>query len=46
MLKKRVIPTLLFKENVLVKGQKFLSDRPVVNAIESVKIYDIEKSMS
>ena len=43
MLKKRVIPTLLFKENVLVKGQKFLSDRPVVNAIESVKIYDIRE---
>jgi len=43
MLKKRVIPTLLFKNNVLVKGQKFSSDRPVVNPIESVKTYNIRE---
>ena len=41
MLKKRVIPTLLYKDNILVKGKNFLSDRPVVSAIESVKIYYI-----
>ena len=43
MLKKRVIPTLLYKDNILVKGKNFLSDRPVVSAIESVKIYDIRE---
>ena len=43
MLKKRVIPTLLFKDNVLVKGKKFLSDRPVVNVVESVKTYNIRE---
>ena len=41
MLKKRVIPTLLYKDNILVKGKNFLSDRPVVNVIESVKTYNI-----
>tara|TARA_A100001015_G_scaffold238936_1_gene272074 strand:- start:1410 stop:2162 length:753 start_codon:yes stop_codon:yes gene_type:complete len=43
MLKKRVIPTLLFKNNVLVKGKKFASDRPVVNPIESVKMYNFRE---
>lgn len=43
MLKKRVIPTLLFKKNVLVKGKSFLSNRPVVSAIESVKTYDLRE---
>jgi imidazole glycerol-phosphate synthase subunit HisF len=41
MLKKRVIPTLLYKDNILVKGKNFLSDRPVVNVMESVKTYNI-----
>ena len=43
MLKKRIIPTLLYKDNTLVKGKNFLSDRPVVNVIESVKTYDIRE---
>lgn len=43
MLKRRVIPTLLFKDNVLVKGKNFLSNRPVVSAIESVKTYDLRE---
>jgi|TARA_B100000787_G_scaffold63766_1_gene46830 cyclase len=43
MLKKRVIPTLLFKDNVLVKGKNFLSDRPVGSAIESIQIYDFRE---
>jgi len=41
MLKKRVIPTLLYKDNKLVKGKNFLSDRPVSSVIESVKMYNI-----
>ena len=43
MLKKRIIPTLLFKNNVLVKGKRFKSDRPIVNPIESVKIYNFRE---
>ena len=41
MLKKRVIPTLLYKDNKLVKGKNFLSDRPVSSVMESVKMYNI-----
>ena len=43
MLKKRVIPTLLYKDNILVKGKNFSSDRPVSSLIESVKMYNIRE---
>ena len=43
MLKKRVIPTLLYKDNILVKGKNFLSNRPVVSVIESVKTYNMRE---
>lgn len=43
MLKKRVIPTLLYKDNILVKGKNFLSNRPVLPVIESVKVYDLRE---
>ncbi len=39
MLKKRVIPTLLFRSNIIVKGKKFLSNRPTVSVMEAVKTY-------
>ena len=40
MLKKRIIPTLLYNNNTLVKGKNFKSDRSVGSAIESIKIYN------
>ena len=43
MLKKRVIPTLLFKNSVLVKGKNFLSDRPVISAIEAIINYNFRE---
>ena len=41
MLKTRVIPTLLFKNNILVKGKKFNSNR-VGSALPAVKIYNLK----
>lgn len=41
MLKKRVIPTLLFKDVGLVKGISFDSWRRVGTAMQSVKVYNV-----
>ena len=43
MLKKRLIPTLLYKEGVLVKGKKFISNRKIGSVIESVKVYNLRE---
>lgn len=43
MLKTRVIPTLLFKNNILVKGKKFNSNRGVGSALPAVKIYNLRE---
>lgn len=40
MLKKRVIPTLLLKNNRMVKGVKYKNYRDVGNPISAVKIYN------
>lgn len=40
MLKTRVLPTLLFKDNGLVKGKQFQSDRPVGSALQAIKVYN------
>ena len=40
MLKKRIIPVLLWEENSLVKGKNFLSSRRVGMLIPAVKIYN------
>ena len=40
MLKTRILPTLLFKDNGLVKGQQFLSDRRVGSALQAIKVYN------
>jgi cyclase len=41
MLKVRVIPTLLYKNNLLVKGVAFDSWRPVGGAMQSIKVYNL-----
>jgi cyclase len=43
MLKKRVIPALLIKDNLLVKTKKFKSPRSIGSIIESVKLYDLRE---
>ncbi len=40
MLKLRVMPTLLYKENTLVKGVSFASDRRCGSALQSLKVYN------
>jgi len=41
MLKTRVLPTLLFKDNGLVKGRCFQSDRPVGSALQAIKVDEL-----
>ena len=43
MLKKRLIPTLLYREGVLVKGKKFISKRKIGSIIESIKVYNLRE---
>jgi cyclase len=43
MLKTRVMPTLLFKDNGLVKGVRFASDRRVGAALQSLKVYNLRE---
>ena len=40
MLKKRILPTLLWKQVGIVKGEKFNSTRNVGSVMPSIKIYD------
>lgn len=40
MLKIRVMPTLLFKDVGLVKGERFKSDRRVGSAVQAIKVYN------
>jgi cyclase len=40
MLKIRVLPTLLYKDNSLVKGVSFSSDRRIGSALQSLKVYN------
>lgn len=39
MLAKRIIPTLLYKDRLLVKGEGFKSDRVVGNALQAARIH-------
>lgn len=43
MLKKRLIPTLLYRESVLVKGKKFISKRKIGSLMEAVKVYNLRE---
>jgi cyclase len=43
MLKKRVIPALLIKDNLLVKTVKFNSPRTIGSIIEAVRLYDLRE---
>ena len=43
MLKKRVIPALLIKDNLLVKTTKFKNPRSIGSVIEAVKLYDLRE---
>lgn len=43
MLKIRVMPTLLWKENNLVKGEKFDSWRQVGGAMQAIKVYNLRE---
>ena len=43
MLKKRLIPSLLYRKNVLVKGKKFISKRKIGSIIESIKVYNLRE---
>jgi imidazole glycerol-phosphate synthase subunit HisF len=43
MLKTRIIPTMLYRGAGLVKGQAFLSDRPVGSALQAVKVYNLRE---
>jgi len=43
VLKKRLIPSLLYRENVLVKGKKFVSKRKIGSIIEAVKVYNLRE---
>lgn len=43
MLKTRIMPTLLFKENGLVKGERFLSDRRIGSALQALKVYNLRE---
>jgi cyclase len=43
MLKKRIIPTLLFNNNKLVKGVQFNSWRTVGSIIQAVRVYKVRK---
>jgi len=40
VLKTRILPTLLFKDNSLVKGRQFLSDRRIGSALQAIKVYN------
>ena len=39
MLKKRIIPSLLIKDNKLVKGKKFNNYVNVGNRVSAIKVY-------
>jgi len=41
MLKTRIIPTLLFKDDSLVKGIKFASKRKIGTVMQSVRVYNM-----
>lgn len=43
MLKVRVMPTLLFKDSVLVKGRQFDSWRSIGSAMQAVKVYNLRE---
>ena len=43
MLKKRIIPALLIKDNLLVKTRKFKNARSIGSIIEAVKLYDLRE---
>jgi cyclase len=43
MLKTRIIPTLLYRENTLVKGRGFDSWRRVGGALQAVKVYNLRE---
>jgi cyclase len=43
VLKKRLIPSLLYRENVLVKGKKFITKRKIGSIIESIKVYNLRE---
>jgi cyclase len=43
VLKKRLIPSLLYRENVLVKGKKFISKRKIGSILESIKVYNLRE---
>ena len=43
MLKKRIIPTLLFNNHSLVKGKKFNSSRKVGSVMEAISMYDLRE---
>jgi cyclase len=43
MLKKRVIPALLIKDNLLVKTKKFKLPRSIGSIMEAVKLYDLRE---
>jgi cyclase len=43
MLKKRVIPALQIKDNLLVKTKKFKDPRTIGSVIEAVKLYDLRE---
>lgn len=43
MLKTRIIPTLLFKDNGLVKGVKFDSWRVIGSSMQAVKVYNMRE---
>ena len=43
MLKKRLIPSLLYRDNVLVKGKKFISKRKIGSILESIKVYNLRE---
>lgn len=43
MLKTRIIPTLLWKDKTLVKGQKFDSWRTVATPLPAIKVYNLRQ---
>lgn len=43
MLKTRIIPTLLYRENGLVKGRGFDSSRRVGGALQAIKVYNLRE---
>jgi cyclase len=43
MLKKRIIPALIIKDNLQVKTRRFKNPRPIGSIIEAVKLYDLRE---